>query len=618
MNRKLIWAAIAAVFAASSAIYAPSRAEGVPATLEIVPQNTPPAPCAPGTTITMVGNDKVCGLAPSASVYAYEGIRYANSARWQAPAKAPWPVKLDATAFGSICPQTKINPNTDKPVVIGAEDCLFLNVWAPQGAIGGKEKLPVMVFIHGGAFVSGSGSVPLFDGTQLASQGVVIVTLNYRLGALGFLAGDTLNNGNLIGGNFGLMDQRMALQWVHDNIAPFGGDASNVTIFGESAGAMSVALHHFDIRSDVSDNPVDAGAPLFQKTIVESNPAGVIYRPQDKAIPQGNLYLDKLCKDIGGNPVAGLKIKTPYLHDATWLTDNKHLTLDTIVFDQSDFHSKNIFVDLIDLLTGVFGAQSLPWQPVVDNSLVFGEPYAGYASGVKPKPVAVGTNLDEGALFVGAAYKPSRFTALTYRLLVSHVYKGKYEDFIKNDRYNPDKQYIRPEDSGYENKYSAAFTNIMTDYVFVCGNISSLNNALGQSASTPVYYYQFTQKPFFDLYDLAGTLPPPSNGACQPDSLNVCHGNELAYVFNTLPAVSSYFKPPAGGGDAQLAGRMYVAWAAFAKGQTTPSDGWVQYARGGAGPAALWNANAPTGTVANVDTPASCTSTWLNQKPYAP
>ncbi len=173
--------------------------------------------CAPASQVS-VGSSTVCGLAASSTVFAYEGIRYATAARWQQPKPAALPAQSSATQFGNVCPQTK------NGAVAGNEDCLFLNVWTPQGAINAKQSLPVMVFIHGGAFISGAGSVGLYDGAAAAQQGVVVVTLNYRLGVLGFLAGDTLNSGAIIGGNFGLMDQQMAMQWVKDNIAAFGGD----------------------------------------------------------------------------------------------------------------------------------------------------------------------------------------------------------------------------------------------------------------------------------------------------------------------------------------------------------------------------------------------------------
>ena len=142
-----------------------------------------------------------------------------------------------------------------------AEDCLFLNVWRPAGAVPGP-KLPVMVWIHGGAFVFGSGSQPDFSGVPFAKQGVLLVTFNYRLGRLGFFAFPALSSEHKdeLKANYAYMDQIAALKWVQQNIAAFGGDPQNVTIFGESAGGVSVHTH--------LTSPLSRG--LFQKAISQS------------------------------------------------------------------------------------------------------------------------------------------------------------------------------------------------------------------------------------------------------------------------------------------------------------------------------------------------------------
>ena len=124
-----------------------------------------------------------------------------------------------------------------------SEDCLYLNVWTP--AKSADEKLPVMVFFYGGAFGKIAGSMPLYNGTALAEKGVIVVTTNYRVGALGFLAHPELDNESPynVSGNYGLLDQIAALQWVQRNIGRFGGDPSRVTIFGQSAGGESILIH---------------------------------------------------------------------------------------------------------------------------------------------------------------------------------------------------------------------------------------------------------------------------------------------------------------------------------------------------------------------------------------
>ena len=165
----------------------------------------------------------------------WKGVRYAappvGELRFRAPQPpAPWTEPADATRFGRTCPQPPV-PNF--PMNLGAgpdEDCLFLNVWAPSGTTAGDAKA-VLVWVHGGAYVLGSGSQPYYDGRRLASAGdVVVVTLNYRLGAFGFLDLPGFDS------NVGLRDVLAALRWVRDNIAAFGGDPGRVTVFGESAG----------------------------------------------------------------------------------------------------------------------------------------------------------------------------------------------------------------------------------------------------------------------------------------------------------------------------------------------------------------------------------------------
>lgn len=188
-------------------------------------------------------------------VIAFEGIPYAappvGALRWRAPQPAkPWDGVRDATAFGPSCMQPQ-----GKNV---SEDCLTLNVWRP--AAPSSKPLPVMVWIHGGALVRGGTS--LYPGHALAAQGVVVVSMNYRLGRLGFFAHPALadESPGELRGNYGYMDQLAALRWVQANIAAFGGDPKNVTLFGESAGGGSVLVH--------LTSPLVRG--LFQRAIFES------------------------------------------------------------------------------------------------------------------------------------------------------------------------------------------------------------------------------------------------------------------------------------------------------------------------------------------------------------
>ena len=214
----------------------------------------------------------VSGAASSvAGVRQYLGIPYAappvGPNRWKAPQPTPkWDGVKAATEFGLPCIQPKVFGDIDFGERI-SEDCLYVNVWT--NATSATAKLPVMVWIHGGGFVAGAGSEPRQDGSRLAAKGVVVVSMNYRLGLMGFLAHPELTKEApyKAAGNYGILDQVASLQWVQKNVAAFGGDPGNVTIFGESAGSFAVSM--------LMASPLAKG--LFHKAIGESGasfPAG--------------------------------------------------------------------------------------------------------------------------------------------------------------------------------------------------------------------------------------------------------------------------------------------------------------------------------------------------------
>ena len=270
----------------------------------------------------------------------------------------PWSGVADAGAFGPRAPQ---NPSALEQL-LGAreerhdEDCLRLNLWAPEGADG----LPVMVWIHGGAFETGTGAISWYDGARLARRGVVVVTINYRLGALGFLHLAPFADGFEGSGNAGLLDQVAALHWVRDNAAAFGGDPGRVCLFGESAGAMSVAALL----------AVPAARGLFGRAILQSGAAAHVHEA-----PAAEEVARTFLAEVGVGP-----------DDVGHLRD---LPLGQLLAAQQRVSAAHPF------------AAGLAWQPVADGvvlpDLPDREVGAGSAADVE---LIVGTTLEEMKLFL--------------------------------------------------------------------------------------------------------------------------------------------------------------------------------------------------------------------------
>ncbi len=265
---------------------------GISRAFGVVPQPTPVVKTTSGAVQGLISN----------GIHAFKGVRYAAPAigdlRFKPPQKpAPWQGTVDAIGFGAPAMQMNFQPpaatdlarqlstifTTPAEVKIDNEDCLFLNVWTP--GVGDDKKRPVMFWIHGGGYAYGSGSWPLYDGANLARRGdVVVVTVNHRLNLFGYLYLAELGGGEYAqSGNAGMLDLVLALEWVRDNAAAFGGDPGNVTIFGESGGGSKV--------STLAAMPAANG--LFHKAIVQSGP-GLTGAKKDEATATAKALLAEL------------------------------------------------------------------------------------------------------------------------------------------------------------------------------------------------------------------------------------------------------------------------------------------------------------------------------------
>jgi para-nitrobenzyl esterase len=406
------------------------------------------APLLALDTTVRLDSGAVAGTAVD-GVAAFKGIPYAAAPsgplRWRPPqAPARWDGVREAKAFGDACPQPALG-------MLGggrtSEDCLTLNVWTPAKTA--RERLPVMVWIHGGGFFLGTAGVAQYDGTKLAARGVVLVSVNYRLGPLGFLAHPELSKEAGRSGNYGLLDQIAALEWVQRNIAAFGGDPKRVTIFGESAGGSSVLL--------LMVAPPAKG--LFHGVIAQS-PAvyGSIRYLREMR------YALESAEAVGGKfgDLAALRAA-----DASDLVKKAGFTADFIFSDNAS-----------------------NFWPIVDGHVLPDDPALLFSSGRFPRiPLMVGVCADEGALFVAAAGK---IQADRLRRRARTLWSGDVERLSKLYPMATDEQAA---DSA-RRMFGASF--------FLHGARSVARDVSVRGA--PVYFYRFAPaKPFGMFGNLGAT-----------------------------------------------------------------------------------------------------------------
>jgi para-nitrobenzyl esterase len=453
-------------------------------------------------------------------VAAFKGIPFAvppvGQRRFAAPVPPqPWDGIREVGAFSPTPPQADLSaqrmPGLDLRPIVGeswrkGDDYLTLNIWTPDP---GARGLPVMVFIYGGAFVSGGSSTPLYDGARFARDGVVLVSFNYRLGVEGFLP---LNGGET---NLGLRDQIAALTWVQDNIAAFGGDPNTVTIFGESAGALSV-----DTLLAVSST-----AGLFRRAISQSGGA-----QHTMSIEQATRVLARLAEILGITPTRE--------------------SFASLSFEQLVAAQSQMLPGSLDLTTerdaDPTGGLTL-FLPVRDGDLISSQPVDAVRRGASATvDLLIGTNSQEMNLY----YVP---TGLLNRIASDEQVCAS----IGGLHPQPEKLIAAYRASRPGASPGELFSAIMTDWMF---SIPSVRLAEAHAPHTGGTY----------LYEFA--WPSPAFGG----TLGACHGLELGFVFDTLdtPGLTGPQGMVGEHPPVELARRMHSTWITFAK---TGDPGWAPY-----------------------------------------
>ncbi|MGD0131282.1 MAG: carboxylesterase family protein [Bryobacteraceae bacterium] len=456
----------------------------------------------------------------------YKGIPFATpplgDLRWRPPQPpVAWTGIRAADKFAPACIQVSIAyPALGMDAVPTNEDCLYLNVWSP--AKSPNDKLAVMVWIYGGGFTIGGTSMASYNGANLAKKGVLVVSLAYRLGALGFLAHPQLTReqeGH--SGNYGLLDQIAGLQWVKRNIAAFGGDPNRVTIFGESAGGIAVSM--------LAASPLAKG--LFHGAISES---GGNFAPARQA-SEGGENMDSLAT-AEKNGVAFLaKLGAASIADA---------------------RAKTADVILKASPPGLGGS----W-PIFDGYVLMGDQYKLYEAGrYNDTNVLIGTNSDEGALFVPA------ITAEAYQATVRSGY-GEYAGKILA---------AYPAGSNAEALRSARDLFRDTAFAWPTWTWARLQSKTGKGKA---YVYYFSHRPAY-----------PNDP--QFKDWGAAHGGEIAYVFGNFPPAM-----PATPSDRTVSDQISSYWANFAKTGDPTATGLTRWPAFTAASAQVMNLNDPSKAV---------------------
>ncbi|MBU1111743.1 MAG: carboxylesterase/lipase family protein [archaeon] len=457
-------------------------------------------------------------------IKSYLGIPYAkppiNELRWKPPQEpVPWYGTKKTTEFGAACSQPQLFSSSSNEKM--SEDCLYINVWT--SAKNKNENLPVMVWIYGGAFLVGEAGLDPYHGANLASEGVVVVTFNYRLGSLGFLAHPDLSQESLenTSGNYGYMDQIEALRWVQRNIKQFGGDPNKVTIFGESAGSISV--------TSLMVSPLTKG--LFQRVIAQSG-TPVINKyvflnstgPITKAYEMG----EKLEKAIGCDQVEDilfcLRNKTP---EELILASNSGIGI---------------------------SIKGLEFSPVIDGYVIPEDPVNLFLEGkIQDVPLMIGTNANEGTIFVlDEGIMPDGSVIGNNEKNDESQAIRKYEYWVQEVFGENSSQILEQFPTTKENIFST-FSEIYTLTLF-----AQPAHLIAQSTAVKnpnVYLYQFNH------------VPP----AAESNILGACHGCEIPYVFGNLNQ-EEYSET-----DFELSEKMMNYWTNFAKTGNPNSEGLEEW-----------------------------------------